>query len=205
MFADTVLQIDLPRDTRRSLQRSRVDLRSGTRVAVALRPNPGDAMEQALLLACKLARAYGLPVSLPAPGRLEELPRLAAIALEQAGLTLPQFEFVIEAGTVAFASPEALQALRTLRNRGYGLALAGMMAVHGRLLDHLPVTAVIVSHVAVDALSVARSAAVDIRDVAASVAARGLNVVAPDVDTEARRAALAGLGCHQGEGALFSG
>lgn len=129
-----------------------------------------------------------------------------AAALELSALPAERLELELTERTLIDMGTETLLTLSAIRDLGVGLALDdfGTGFASLALLKRLPLTAMKLDRTLVRALPGDREDAAIVRAVIATGHALGLSVVAEGIETEGQRAFLAGCGCDEGQGHLFS-
>jgi EAL domain-containing protein (putative c-di-GMP-specific phosphodiesterase class I) len=164
----------------------------------------------ALQTACTDAHtwAYGI-VSLNVSTRqLAEGALLSQIAaaLEASGLPAERLEIELSETTLVDVGVEALLALSAIRDLGVGLALDDFGSVVGSLsmLKRLPLTVLKLDRSLLRDLPHDHEEAAIVRAAIMTGHALGLCVVADGLEREEQRAFLAGAGCDEGQGCLFS-
>ncbi len=141
------------------------------------------------------------PLQLADPDLLEDVLRALDQGLEPGLLLLEVTE-----GALVSAPEAASAALRRLRNRGVRVALDDFGTGYSSLayLARLPVDLIKIDKSFVDGVEHDPVARAVIQAVLTLTGALGLAVVAEGVETQAQRAALLELGCHQAQGFLFA-
>ena len=129
-----------------------------------------------------------------------------AVALGRSGLPAERLELELTERMLIDMGTETLLTLSAIRDLGVGLALDdfGTGFASLALLKRLPLTAMKLDRSLVRALPDDREDAAIARAVIATGHALGLSVVAEGIETEGQRAFLAGCGCEEGQGNLFS-
>jgi EAL domain-containing protein (putative c-di-GMP-specific phosphodiesterase class I) len=163
-----------------------------------------------LVEACTEAVRWGrtrLSVSI-SPRQLKSrmLPEWLATALECSGLPPDSLELRLPASILAYSSIDTLLELSAMRDVGVGLALDGFGdGLAGlSMLKRLPLTVLKLGRSRVHALPGSRQDAAVAHAAVTTAHALRLKVAADGIDTEAQRAFLSGIGCDEGQGALFS-
>ena len=133
------------------------------------------------------------------------LPVQLATALEQSGLPPDRLELEMTASLVD-SSTDMLLALSAIRDLGIGLTLDAFGAGFANLsmLNRLPLTAINLDRSLVRELPMGRKDAAVVRAAVETGRAMRLTIMAKGIETEAQRAFLSGIGCDEGQGALFS-
>ena len=163
-----------------------------------------------LTQACTEARLWGdRLVSVNVSGRQLAsgmLPLQVSDALEQSGLAPEHLELELTESLLIECGTETLLTLSALRDLGVGIALddfgTGWASI--AMLKRLPLTTLKLDRSLVRELPGNREDAAIMRCVIQTGHALGLSVVAEGIETEIQRAYLAGLGCDEGQGYLFS-
>ena len=134
------------------------------------------------------------------------LPFQLAEALEQSGLAPDRLELEVAESLLADGSIDTLLALSAIRDLGIGLALDNLGAGFASLsmLKRLPLTTMKLDRSLVRELPAGREDAAITRALIGTGRAMRLTTVAEGIETEAQRAFLAGIGCDEGQGSLFS-
>ena len=129
-----------------------------------------------------------------------------AAALDASGLTPERLELELTESTMLEASLETTLTLAAIRDVGVGIALDDFGTGYASLatLKRLPLTAVKLDRSLIRALPEDRDDAAIVQALVATGHALGLTVVAEGIETEVQRAFLAGIGCDEGQGFLFS-
>ena len=129
-----------------------------------------------------------------------------AAALQRSSLPAERLELELTERMLIDMGTETLLTLSAIRDLGVGLALDdfGTGFASLALLKRLPLTAMKLDRTLVRALPGDREDAAIVRAVIATGHALGLSVVAEGIETEGQRAFLAGSGCDEGQGNLFS-
>jgi EAL domain-containing protein (putative c-di-GMP-specific phosphodiesterase class I) len=163
-----------------------------------------------LVAACSEAVRWGrsgLSVSISLTQlRSRVLPKQLATALERSGLPPASLEVRLPASILADSSIDTLLALSAMRDVGVGLALDGFGDWPAGLstLKRLPLTVLKLGRSRVCGLPGSCQDPAVAHAVIATAHALRLKVAADGIDTEAQRAFLSGIGCDEGQGALFS-
>ena len=164
-----------------------------------------------LRAACLEARLWPLPwvVSVNVAG-----PQLSsgillgqvAAALEESGLPPERLELELTESHLIGGDAETLLALSAVRDLGVGVALDEFGSGQASLavLKRLPLTAMKLDRSLLRGVPDDREDSAIVRAVIDMGHALGLVVVAEGVENEAQRAFLAGSGCDEGQGYLFS-
>ena len=134
------------------------------------------------------------------------LPIQLATVLEQSGLPPDRLELELTGSLLVGSSNDTLLALSAIRDLGIGLALGDFGAGFASLsmLKRLPLTAMKLNRLLVRALPMSREGATIVHAAVEAGRAMRLTTVADGIETEAQRAFLAGVGCDEGQGDLFS-
>ena len=165
-----------------------------------------------LRAACREAASWtdsgiGLSVNIAAR-QLREGALLAqlAAALEESGLAPERLELELGEESLTDLDSDGLLALCAVRDVGVGLVLDDFGTGHASLsmLKRLPLTTVKLDRSLVRGLPAGQEDAAIARAVVQTSVALGLAVVAEGVETAAQRDFLAAIGCHEGQGFLFS-
>lgn len=174
---------------------------------------PGDSTDVtgARLLADACADAVGwdrsrLSVRVPVAQILSGmLMGPLGMALERSGLLPERLELELAGSRLIDGGAEVMLALSALRDLGVGLALDGFgtRCASASVLRRLPLTAIKLDPALVCGLPGDLESAALVRATIATGHALRLTVVAGGIETEAQRAVLSGLGCDEGQGALF--
>jgi EAL domain-containing protein (putative c-di-GMP-specific phosphodiesterase class I) len=129
-----------------------------------------------------------------------------AAALDCSGLPPEQLELELTESTALETNLETTLTLAAIRDLGVGIALDDFGTGYASLatLKRLPLTAVKLDRSFVRALPEDRDDAAIVQALVATGHALGLTVVAEGIETEMQRAFLAGIGCDEGQGFLFS-
>ncbi len=129
-----------------------------------------------------------------------------AAALQRSALPPERLELELTERMLIDMGIETLLALSAIRDLGVGLALDdfGTGFASLALLKRLPLTAMKLDRSLVRALPRDQEDAAIARAIIATGHALGLSVVAEGIETECQRAFLAGSGCDEGQGQLFS-
>ena len=129
-----------------------------------------------------------------------------ARALEVTGLPPERLELELTESMLVDGSVETLLLLSAIRDLGVGLALDDFGTGYASLsmLKRLPLTAMKLDRSLVRDLPRDREDAAICRAVIETGHALGLVMVAEGIETEAQRSFLAGVGCDEGQGWLFS-
>ena len=127
-------------------------------------------------------------------------------ALELSGLAPERLELELTEGMMLEIDFETLLTLSAIRDLGVGLTLDDFGTGHASLsmLKRLPLTAMKIDRSLVRELPEDREDGAIVRAVIAAGHALGLTAVAEGIETESQRAFLAGIGCDEGQGFLFS-
>ena len=136
------------------------------------------------------------------PGVLDRIERMvAATGLPRRLLTIELTEGFPVADTVALSV-----ALNRLRVLGYGVAIDdfGVGIATLKLLADLPFTQIKLDRSFVSSVDAGSQRAVICRNIIRLALDLGLECIAEGIETEAQRAALQALGCHLGQGYLWS-
>ena len=181
----------------------RVSLLTGAGAGRAIQLAPGTPASIAIDLACSLAQETGLLVSLAAPGPLAALPALAAIVLAHTGVAPEHLELTVADRQLEHAGIEALMALSALRDLGVGIALRDFGQGKIAIVPRLPLSSLILSPAAIRDVPGNAAATMLVHTLLGLARSHSLPVVATGIETEAQRAILSGIGCHDGEGNLF--
>ncbi len=164
----------------------------------------------AMATACLEAQSWrGGVVSVNISGRqLRDGALLAqvAAALEVSDLIPERLELELTESVLADTSLDMLLALSAVRDLGVGLALDdfGMGFASLAMLKRLPLTMMKLDRALIRDLPRSHEDAAIVRAVIATGHALGLSIVAEGIETEEQRAFLAGCGCDEGQGYLFS-
>lgn len=129
-----------------------------------------------------------------------------AQALHHSGLSPDRLELELTESLLVDAGEETFFTLSALRDLGVGLALDdfGTGFASLAMLKRLPLTVMKLDRSLVREVPHDREDTAIVRAVADTGRALGLTVVAEGIETEAQRDFLAGIGCDQGQGFLFS-
>ena len=129
-----------------------------------------------------------------------------AVALDASGLPAERLELELTESTMLEISLETTLTLAAVRDLGVGIALDDFGTGYASLatLKRLPLTAVKLDRSLIRALPEDREDAAIVQALVATGHALGLTVVAEGIETEVQRAFLAGIGCDEGQGFLFS-
>jgi len=129
-----------------------------------------------------------------------------AAALDASGLPAERLELELTESTMLETSLETTLTLAAVRDLGVGIALDDFGTGYASLatLKRLPLTAVKLDRSLIRALPEDREDAAIVQALVATGHALGLTVVAEGIETEVQRAFLAGIGCDEGQGFLFS-
>ena len=164
-----------------------------------------------LRTACREARGWRQPWTVSvnvSPRQLVAgtLLRQLAAALEETGLPPERLELELPESHLVAADTDTLLTLSAVRDIGIGLALDDFG--HGfaslAVLKRLPLTAMKLDRSLVRGLPADQEDAAIVRAVIAAGHALGLTVTAEGIETELQRDFLAGCGCDDGQGTLFS-
>lgn len=133
------------------------------------------------------------------------LTQLAA-ALEQSALPPERLELELTETVLADSSVETLLTLCAIRDLGVGLALDDFGTGYASLftLKRLPLTALKLDRSLVRDLPQAAEDAAIVRAIIDTGHALDVTLIAEGIETEEQRAFLAGAGCDEGQGYLFS-
>lgn len=134
------------------------------------------------------------------------LPEQLATALECSALPPDSLELRLPGSILTHSSIETLLALSALRDLGVDLALDGFgdWLAGPSMLKRLPLTVLKLGRSRVCGLPASREDVAVAHAVIATAHGLRLKVAAGGIDTEAQRAFLSGIGCDEGQGALFS-
>jgi len=129
-----------------------------------------------------------------------------AAALDASGLEPERLELEIAESVLIAIGDDPLLTLSAIRDLGVGIALDnfGTGSASLNVLTRLPLTSLKLDRCMTRPVPRDREAAAIVRAVLDSGHALGLGVVAEGIETEAQRAFLAGIGCDEGQGHLFS-
>jgi EAL domain-containing protein (putative c-di-GMP-specific phosphodiesterase class I) len=129
-----------------------------------------------------------------------------AAALEESRLDPEQLEIELTESMLLDPGEETLLALSAIRDLGVGIALDdyGTGFASLAMLKRVPLTVMKLDRSLVRDVPHDREDKAIVRAVAETGRALGLTVVAEGIETEAQRDFLAGIGCDQGQGYLFS-
>lgn len=129
-----------------------------------------------------------------------------ASALDASGLPAERLEIELDESIVATTSIETMLALSAVRDLGVGLTLDNFGTGYASLsiLKRLPLTVMKLDRSLIRTLPDDTEEAALVQAVVAAGHALGLTVVAEGIETETQRAFLAGIGCDEGQGFLFS-
>jgi EAL domain-containing protein (putative c-di-GMP-specific phosphodiesterase class I) len=132
--------------------------------------------------------------------------RQVAQALEVSGLAPERLELELTESMLVDSSVETLLLLSAIRDLGVGLALDDFGTGYASLsmLKRLPLTAMKLDRSLVRDLPTDLEDAAICRAVVETGHALGLSMVAEGIETDAQRSFLAGIGCDEGQGWLFS-
>ncbi|HUZ64607.1 MAG TPA: EAL domain-containing protein [Acetobacteraceae bacterium] len=127
-------------------------------------------------------------------------------ALESSGLDPERLEIELTESMVIDTGTDTLLRLAAIRDLGVGVALDDFGTGYASLavLKRLPLTVLKLDRTMVREVPENREDAVITRAVVETGHALGLTVVAEGIETEAQLAFLAGIGCDEGQGFLFS-
>lgn len=185
-------------------ERPRISLETGATIAHSIHLTPRLADAAALDLACGLSRNTGIKVSVPLSGPLAAIPDLVRTALDRDGIPPARLEIALSAPTLEQRAVECLLALSALRDLGVEIALADFGGPGTLdLIQHLPLSAVILRPGLVRDLPGHAAAAAMLHQVLRIARDQGLPAIATGIESEPQRALLSGLGCTAGEGSLF--
>jgi len=162
--------------------------------------------------ACCAAAAWpdaGVTVSVNVSLRQIEdaaLLRQVADALDRSGLPPDRLELELSESVLIDSDVDTLLTLSAIRDLGVGLALDEFGTGYASLsvLKRLPLTAMKLDRSLVQDAPHDREDAAILRAIVDTGHALGLTVVAEGVELENQRAFLAGIGCDEGQGFLFS-
>ncbi len=167
--------------------------------------------EWVLRAACQQAAGWPPSWSLSvnvSPRQLEGGALLGQVstALETSGLAPERLELELTESLLVDVDTDTLLLLSAVRDLGVGLALDDFGTGYASLavLKRLPLTVMKLDRSLVRDLPADREDAAIVRAVIATGHALGLTVVAEGIESEAQRAFLAGSGCDEGQGYLFS-
>ncbi len=129
-----------------------------------------------------------------------------AEALDRSGLCGDRLELELTESMLIGSDMETLLMLSALRDLGVGLALDDFGTGYASLsmLKRLPLTAMKLDRSLVQDVPHDREDTAIVRAIVDTGHALGLTVVAEGVEFEEQRAFLAGIGCDEGQGFLFS-
>lgn len=127
-------------------------------------------------------------------------------ALEVSRLPPERLELEFAENILVEAELETLLTLAAIRDLGVGLALDDFGIGHASLsvLKRLPLTILKIDRSMVRELPAEREDATIVRAMVTIAHTLDLSVAAEGIETEAQRAFLAGIGCDEGQGYLFS-
>lgn len=163
-----------------------------------------------LRTACiEAARWSGTSVSVNVSARqLEDQVLLSQVAeaLDASGLMPECLELELTESLLVDVSLDTLLTLSAIRDLGVGIALDdfGTGFASLAMLKRLPLTVMKLDRSLVRDLPADREDAAIVRAIIDTGHALGLTVVAEGIETETQRAFLAGTGCDEGQGYLFS-
>lgn len=138
---------------------------------------------------------------------------LSGALLTQVGLALDRSDFAPDRLELELTEPvflngdiDTLLTLSAIRDLGIGLSLQGFGAGHVSLsrLKRLPLTTLKLDPSLIRDIPRDREDAAIIQGVVHTAQAMDLIVVAEGIEQETQRSLLAALGCHQGQGSLYS-
>lgn len=164
-----------------------------------------------LRTACLQARLWPLPWAVSVNVAAQQVASglllgQVAAALEESGMAPERLELELTESQLIGVDAETLLALSAVRDLGVGLALDDFGTGHASLsvLKRLPLTAMKLDRSLLRSVPNDREDSAIVRAVIAMGHALGLTVVAEGIENEAQRAFLAGVGCDEGQGYLFS-
>ena len=164
-----------------------------------------------LRAACRQARLWPLPWAVSVNVAAQQISSgmllgQVAAALEESGLNPERLELELTESQIIGGDAETLLALSAVRDLGVGLALDDFGTGHASLsvLKRLPLTAMKLDRSLLRGVPHDREDTAVVRAVIDMGHALGLAVVAEGVESEPQRAFLAGSGCDEGQGYLFS-
>lgn len=161
--------------------------------------------------ACRQAQAWPAPWGISVNVAAQQISsglllEQVATALDESGLAPERLELELTESQLISVDTDTLLALSAVRDLGVGLALDDFGTGHASLavLKRLPLTAMKLDRSLLRAVPDDREDSEVVRAVIAMGHALGLSVVAEGIESEAQRAFLAGCGCDEGQGYLFS-
>jgi len=167
----------------------------------------GWVLRAACVVACGWSRGLSVAVNVSA-GQLhdQELLRQIGDALDHSGLEAERLEIELSGSVLLDDNLDTLLALSAVRDLGVGITLddfgAGIASLS--MLKRLPLELIKLDRTLIRTLTGDTEAVAILQAIVDTGHALGLGVVAESVETEAQRSLLAGMGCDEAQGYLFS-